>query len=196
MASTEAKLSQKAIYRLKISIDWTSCKRVPPIWRRIEVPGHFTLTRLHHLLFTAMGWRTSYFHRFTVGEVVYGDIGEVITKDERGLRLKEIALEEGFEFAYETGYSTWELPNDWWWHNIVVEKIFEPEPSVKYPRCIGGARASPPDDCPDWAYEDLIEALANPKSEDYEKARERLPDDFDPEQFNIEEVNNELRRFH
>ncbi len=36
---------------------------------------------------------------------------------------------------------------DDWRHDIVVEKIVPAEPGVAYPRCTGGRRDAPPEDC-------------------------------------------------
>ncbi len=36
---------------------------------------------------------------------------------------------------------------DGWEHVIEVQKIVEPEPGVKYPVCLAGKKACPPEDC-------------------------------------------------
>jgi Plasmid pRiA4b ORF-3-like protein len=36
---------------------------------------------------------------------------------------------------------------DDWRHDIVVEKVIQAEPGVAYPRCTGGRRDAPPEDC-------------------------------------------------
>ena len=56
------------VYVLKIQL-----KRISPrIWRRIEVPGDITLSKLHRVVQTAMGWENSHLHQFTIGGVSYG----------------------------------------------------------------------------------------------------------------------------
>ena len=57
------------IYQLKITLRDTH----PPIWRRILVPGNFSLHKLHRVVQIAMGWSNSHLHQFIVGEVYYGE---------------------------------------------------------------------------------------------------------------------------
>ena len=46
---------------------------------------------------------------------------------------------------------------DSWEHEIVVEGIVPAEPNVRYPRCVDGRRASPPEDCGGaWGYAELL----------------------------------------
>ena len=45
-----------------------------------------------------------------------------------------------FTYVYDFG--------DNWRHMIQVEKVLEPAPKAKYPRCVKGSRAGPPALCP------------------------------------------------
>jgi len=61
-------------------------------------------------------------------------------KDEQEFRLKKLVYEDDvFEYEYDFG--------DCWEHEIEVEKVMEPEAGVRYPRCLAGERACPPEDC-------------------------------------------------
>ena len=44
----------------------------PAIWRRIEVPGSFTLEGLHDVIQIVMGWADYHLHHFQFGSVMYG----------------------------------------------------------------------------------------------------------------------------
>ena len=55
------------IYQLKITL--RSFR--PPIWRRVLVPGMFTLPKLHQVIQIAMGWSDSHLHRFLVDGIYY-----------------------------------------------------------------------------------------------------------------------------
>jgi hypothetical protein len=70
------------------------------------------------------------------------------------------------------------------------------ESGQTYPICIGGARACPPEDCGGiWGYEQLVEVLKNPKHPEYQEKLEWAGDDFDPERFDLDEVNRDLLRY-
>ena len=66
---------------------------------------------------------------------------------------------------------------------------------AKYPRCVGGARACPPEDCGGpWGYADFLAAMADPKHEDHRDMKEWIGRKFDPEKFSIDAVNKALRQ--
>ncbi len=119
----------------------------PTIWRRIQVRRQVRLDRLHLIIQAAMGWTNSHLHEFLIKgqryrafEQFYEDIDEPGMNDEEEFRLKKIVDERDvFEYEYDFG--------DCWEHEIVVEKVIEPEAGVKYPRCLDGERACPPEDC-------------------------------------------------
>jgi len=108
--------------------------------------------------------------------------------DEKEFRLKTVVGEgDVFEYEYDFG--------DCWEHEIIVEKVMEPEAGIKYPRCLAGERACPPEDCGGpGGYEELLEVLDDPRHEDYEDYRGWAGEDFDPERFDLEKVNRALRR--
>ena len=47
-------------YELKITLQGSK----PAIWRRVQVPGSFSLNRLHDVIQVAMGWTDSHLHQF------------------------------------------------------------------------------------------------------------------------------------
>lgn len=128
----------------------------PPIWRRLEVPGDITLDRLHEVLQVAFGWHGGHLHAFQTPDRVYGDPDpDSGFAPELGVRLTRVApVGETLLYTYDFG--------DDWQHAILVEKSVPDQAGVTYPRCTGGRRAAPPDDCGGiWRYLDLLEALAD-----------------------------------
>jgi hypothetical protein len=60
-------------------------------------------------------------------------------KDDRRIRLRDVAGKGSrFTYVYDFG--------DDWRHSIRVEEVLASDPTVKVPRCTGGARAAPPED--------------------------------------------------
>ena len=179
--------SKPPIYRIKVTLRHIA----PPIWRRIEVPGDIKLGKLHDVIQMAMGWTDSHLHGFRVGHVNYGvpnpDFPDD-TQNERNVRLDQIA-DEGDTIIYDYDFG------DSWEHDLKIEKILPPEPDAHYPRCLKGSRACPPEDCGGPpGYERLLEALHDPKHEEHEEMREWIGGDFDPEAFDLDEVNQVLKR--
>lgn len=75
-----------------------------------------------------------------------------------------------------------------------VEKMLPIDLQAKYPACLAGARAYPPEDdgsFPD--YYDILEALKAPKkTEEQKELLEWLEDGYDPERFDLGAVNKQL----
>jgi hypothetical protein len=78
---------------------------------------------------------------------------------------------------------------DGWEHEIVFEGIEDQVQKKKYPLCLAGSRACPPEDCGGtWGYEELLETLRNPSHEEYESMLEWLGGSYDPEAFDSTKV--------
>jgi hypothetical protein len=174
------------IYQLKITLRDIK----PPVWRRVQVED-CTLAKLHEVIQTCMGWSNSHLHAFEVGGEQYGEPdpdGMMETEDERRLKLSQVVARgfQKFSYTYDFG--------DNWEHTIQVEKVLDPEPGVRNPRCIAGKRACPPEDCGGpWGYAEFLEAIQNPGHEQHEEMLEWVGGEFDPEAFDIDAVNEGLR---
>lgn len=180
--------STDLIYSLKVSLRDSK----PPIWRRLLVPGSITLYQLHHIIQIAMGWTDSHLHQFIIGDEYFSipspEDWEPV-KDERRYHLNRIAPSENYKFIYEYDFG------DGWEHEILVEKIQPAEAGVKYPLCIKGKRACPPEDVGGvWGYMEFVEAMRDPNHEEHDSYVEWWGDDFNPEEFDIEVVNRALQR--
>ncbi len=191
MAKAKAKKSAGAstVYRIKVTLDSSK----PPIWRRLEVSSDMTLADLHDVLQVAMGWGNCHLHMFTIGGENYGrphpdDFQDVI--DERGVKLADVIGGEKFKFRYEYDFG------DSWNHTLLVEKILPADPADHYPSCVKGKRNCPPDDVGGiWGYDSYLEIMANPGHPEHKEMVEWSGGEFDPEEFEIETINAQLRRF-
>lgn len=180
--------SSTSVYQLKITL----CDSHPPIWRRILVSGSVNLFKLHQVIQIAMGWTDSHLHQFVIDGEFYGlpsaeDWMPMI--DERKFTLEQIAPSIKRKFVYEYDFG------DSWRHNIIVENITLPTPNEKYPQCIKGKRACPPEDVGGiFGYEDLLGALQDEGHEEHGAYLEWLGEGFDPAALDLVAINQELRR--
>jgi hypothetical protein len=180
----------QSIYQLKVTLNDSK----PPIWRRVLVPENITLYELHEIIQTVMGWGNYHLHMFTIAGQIYGDpeddeFGDLGTKNEKRYRLSQFVSREGFKFRYEYDFG------DSWLHDLIVEKILPVEKEMRYPVCIKGKRACPPEDVGGvWGYDDFLEAIADPEHEEHDEYMEWIGGDFDPEAFDLDEVNQLLQK--
>ncbi|MBN2160544.1 MAG: plasmid pRiA4b ORF-3 family protein [Spirochaetes bacterium] len=175
-------------YQLKISLDHIA----QAIWRRIIVDADMKLPDLHKVIQTVMGWYNSHLHQFRIDDAYYAlpdeeDLSE--STDYRKVRLNAVITKENQKFHYDYDFG------DGWEHTIVLEKILPKDKNMQYPICVDGKRKCPPEDCGGpGGYEDLLETIKHPGTEEYEDMMDWLGGEFDPEEFNIDEVNDSLKQ--
>jgi hypothetical protein len=178
-----------SILQVKISLLGSS---KPPVWRRLLIPTDIRLDRLHGVIQAAMGWEDYHMHAFSDGSCEYGLADpELGHRDERKATLDRLLKRGGERIRYTYDFG------DNWEHEIVVEKVLAAEPDVRYPVCVVGKGACPPEDCGGvWGYEDLREALADSAHEQHQEMLEWLglqtAAEFDPARFDVDEVNRAL----
>jgi len=84
---------------------------------------------------------------------------------------------------------------DGWEHEIVVEGVVTPDPTVQYPWCLTGERACPPEDCGGPpGFERFREAVEDPTHDDHGHMLSWVGGSYDAEAFDREKVNATLRR--
>jgi len=177
---------------------------VPPIWRRIVVPGAISLHTLHKMFQVTMGWENAhlYLFRLTINEktTVYGlpdpdwDDAGLRIRDSRRTKLDATVWAEWLKLTYEYDLG------DSWMHQITVERIEHVAGESVYkdalwitPRCLAGERACPPEDAGGvGGYTLLLEALQNPRHPEHEQMRQWVGMSYDPELFSVQQVNSAL----
>jgi Plasmid pRiA4b ORF-3-like protein len=175
------------IYQFKVTLIGIT----PPIWRRFQAPGGFSLAQLHRAMQVVLGWENYHLYTFRIGSKSYGPPG-IEDDDDFGLidatrvRLSAVLRNVGTTITYVYDYG------DDWEHALLLEAILMPDPEAIYPRCIAGERRCPPEDVGGiGGYIDYLGAMADPNHEQHEEMMMwRGP--FDAEDFSIEQVNQEL----
>ena len=179
----------KSIYQIKISLIGVK----PPIWRTVLVASNIDLEIFHGVIQLAMGWTDSHLHQFIANNVFYGipdDDFELEMEDESKYKLSQLLSKEKDTLIYEYDFG------DSWEHKILLEKILPFDTKTVLPVCIKGKRACPPEDCGGiWGYEELLETISDPKHPDHEDMLEWLGGDFDPDEFDLEEINEDLAEY-
>jgi hypothetical protein len=178
----------RQIFQLKMSLAGVR----PPVWRRVLVPAGYTLDRLHRVAQHAMGWRDCHLHSFEIDGVQYGEPdpdGELALHDELDVRLDAV-VGKGSRFSYTYDFG------DWWEHDLVVEDALTADPDERYPVCLDGERACPPEGIGGPAgYQALLAALADPTDPEYAALRDWAGPGFDPSIFDAGRAGTLLRRF-
>jgi len=187
------------VYYLKVTLKDSK----PPIWRDILVPSDLTLEELHYVIQTVMGWGNSHLHQFIAEEVLYTDDINSDNSDEYGLDTRDEDEQDRNEKKYtvsqiltkEQACIIYEYDlGDSWTHKIELKKILPADPNARQARCLRGEKACPPEDCGGiWGYTDMLETLRNAKNSDKKEILAWLGNDFNPDYFNIDEINGLLR---
>lgn len=119
----------------------------------------------------------------------FGDSLEMDGEDEAGVALADVCPKVKDRLMYEYDFG------DSWEHTIEVQKIEPPRRGVKYPICLAGKRACPPEDCGGiWGYYRLLDVVNDPDHEEHADLSEWLGEGFDPDEFNIDEANQQLAK--
>ena len=185
------KADPNTLFQFKITLKESE----PPIWRRIQVED-CTLDKLHEHIQTAMGWTNSHLHQFEIDGKQYGDpellddgFGDCRCVDSTRTKISKALPKQGkrFSFTYEYDFG------DGWEHEIRFEGSPKKEPGKKYPLCLEGDRACPPEDVGGLGgFYEFLEALADPKHEQHEEMLE-WGGNYDPEKFDAKQATKDMK---
>ena len=154
------------------------------------MPGDLELDFVHAAIQESMGWSNSHMHNFCINGEYYGDPSlspELGFLDECASRLQDFGLQPRAKFLYEYDFG------DDWEHEVLIEKIIEPDPGQIYPVCVAGAGACPPEDCGGvWGYYAMLKALQDSTHPDHRRYRTWMGYDFDPDEFSLRAANKAL----
>ncbi|MDR2662514.1 MAG: plasmid pRiA4b ORF-3 family protein, partial [Treponema sp.] len=119
--NNKTSLNPQSAYVLRVNI----ANSKPKIWRKLSVPGDYTLGDLHVILQIAFGWDNDHMHSFTVNSTNYkmpeivdmgfGDELSAVDEDTVCLSRLDLQPKQKFRYLYDFG--------DSWLHEITVSKI-------------------------------------------------------------------------
>lgn len=111
----------------------------PMIWRRVLLPVAWTLEELHGVIQAAMGWEGLHLYEFRIRSARYGSPGLCVGAADVTLESLRFRRNAKIAYTYDMG--------DVWEHEIRLEDRLEAENSRRYPVCVDGQGACPPEDC-------------------------------------------------
>lgn len=196
------------LLRVRVSIEGSE----PAIWRLFEVDPSLTLDGIHEILQTAVGWRDSHLHSFTDTDPykrlrpvngklpeprrwVSPDLLEDSDEDlpETDCALGQILTTESGPLFYEYDFG------DGWIHRLELTGSRPAPANAPRAQLLDGARRAPLEDSGAiGGYHDLLDVLADPGHDEHEDLKAWVAwtagpwQEFDPEQLDIDAVNNEL----
>ena len=195
------------LLRVKVSIEGSE----PAIWRLLEIDSSLTLDSIHEILQTAVGWRDAHLHSFTDTDPykrlrpVNGRFPEPrrwVSHDlleDSDDNLPETDWTLGGILTTESGPLFYEYDfGDAWIHRLELTGS-GPAAHALGTRLVDGARRAPLEDSGGiGGYHDLLAALADPGHNEHQDLEAWVAwtagpwQEFDPEQLDIDAVNNEL----
>jgi len=181
-------LKDYLLYQLRVALKGSE----PPIWRRFQLKRETTLFKLHKVLQIVMGWQNYHLHEFRIGNLSFGEPAPEEGSDfidERAIKLTQIApdLPLKFEYIYDFG--------DGWQHEVIIEKGVDKQAGVRYPVCIEGSRACPPEDVGGiGGYASFLKAIQNRRHPEHKQYLQWIGGRFDAGAFDLEAVNRKLSK--
>lgn len=168
----------------------------PIIWRRIQILENCTFWDLHVAIQSAMGWEDCHLHQF----IVYSGENKRQTDrifiglpDNSGLEdtlsdwetavINYLDTDGKRKIIYEYDFG------DGWEHEIKFEGYFDKIITQKYPCCIDGALACPPEDVGGiGGYYDFLEAIKDKTHPAHEDCLNWIGSKYNPEKFDAKKV--------
>lgn len=160
----------------------------PEIYREILIKNDITFKKVHEIIQLSFGWTNSHLYNFDVNGILFSMPDKEFEHNDLDVKNKvtEFLIEKGQKALYTYDFG------DNWEHEIEIVDVLKQEKGIRYPKCLGGRRNGPPEDCGGIpGYEDVIDALTGKDKSEYEDLLEWLGD-YDPEKFDIDKINKTI----
>ncbi len=174
----------------------------PRVWRRIDIPLSYTLWSLHELIEVAFDWEGFQHWGFylrpsderRLGSKFRSGWGPAGAADPQGVDLRTFSDWNIKKFHYVYDY------RDCWEHTITIMRVFDADPRVVYPHVVAGRGFPPLEDMGGArGYYEFVDAAADPKHPSREQFLEQFEEsymnEFDPDYFDKEDLQQQLHHF-
>jgi len=179
------------LYQLKIKLERIS----PPVWRRIVLSSFTYFSELHEIIQKFFSWEGYHLHEFyfphpaNKSKRIY--IRGIIDWDEDSdfmdhyhFSADEFRLCDVLSKDQKRAYYLYDF-GDNWRHVIILEKIFPYDERFVSPICVGGKRATPPEDSGgSGGFSEKLEILKQPRHKNFEEILNWMGEDYNSEQVN------------
>ena len=157
----------------------------PLVWRTIEVSGTATFWDVHVAIQDAMGWLDYHLHQF---RIPHPDTKQAhtfgihnLSQDCNDTPSWAHQVAAMFTLQNATAHYAYDF-GDGWQHTVRLVEVLHRDFARSYPRCTGGARACPPEDCGGiQSFHEILAGLADGTLDD--DTRIWLPHGYDPAHF-------------
>jgi hypothetical protein len=176
------------VYQFKIVLNGIK----PLIWRRIQVEDSFSFWDLHVAIQDSMGWQDYHLHRFEVTNPMTGVRTKIGIPSEKSTWKKNLlpgwkhGISHYFTTANNKAQYVYDYLADNWNHTVTLEGIFPGEETTRYPTCLDGRRACPPEDC--GGVRGYYRFLKNIKNYNHKDKLELTGKAYDPEGFDSHKI--------
>lgn len=180
------------IFQLKIELP---LEHKRPVWRSIKVDGNSTFRELHLLIQIVMGWENAHFFMFENKTLRISlapgkqDLffNKFIEIDADEITLEEVLKRKGSKIKYIYDFG------DYWTHWITVEETKKTD-VLQNAICLDGEGQCPPEDCGGIpGYLNILSIISDPNHSEYTDCIEWIGEGFDPEYFNLKQINKTLK---
>ena len=172
----------------------------PKVWRRFKFDESMTLDDLHWAIQGSFGWMHSHLHQFSMSRNERYSSNDYLWEDdgfgETASDSSEVSLaslleknKKSFKYEYDFG--------DGWIHEVKLEKIIsDSSAKIKYPECLEGDNAGPPEDCGGvGGFEDFKEIMANKKHPEYLEMKAWYGASYDSKKFDAKSSTARIKKF-